>query len=153
VDVEFVDTSVLTNLCRVPDKDERYLEAAERLEAVWNEVQLIIPVTAVIETGNHIEQAKHDGRERAARMFEKYLRSMMDDETPWVLHEVLWGADFLSQLCDGPSPVPGLVQMMMSKQLGAGDMAILVERRLYMARTRIPRVDIWTYDERLRAYS
>lgn len=43
--------------------------------------------------------------------------------------------------------------MMGNKHLGAGDVAILVERDQFRARTSFTGVTIWTLDLRLRPYS
>jgi hypothetical protein len=54
-EVEFVDTSVLLNILDVPGKNQDRQHVVEELrEKTARGVQLIIPVSAVIETGNHI---------------------------------------------------------------------------------------------------
>jgi hypothetical protein len=150
--VEFVDTSVLLNLCRVPNKCQQHEEVKREFAAkVGGRSTLVLPLTAVIETGNLIAQVDTD-RRRCAEAFETIVRSVFDDQVPWVLNEVPWDGDFLRRLCDGPGHTGRLVDVLTRRELGTGDLAILVEVDLYRARVRRADVRIWTYDERLRGY-
>ena len=52
----FIDTSVLSNLLRIPGKNQDMEKAQQDFVALQedNSVQFVLPVTTVIETGNHI---------------------------------------------------------------------------------------------------
>lgn len=97
--VWFVDTSVLCELLEVPGKAQQSGEirtvAQERMDAGH---LFVLPITAVIETGNHIANAVSDGRRDAAVALEKLIDSVRGGRQPWALNEVSWDADFLADL-------------------------------------------------------
>src|SRR5437868_8227625 len=100
--VEFVDTSILCNLLDVPGKNQNYAAVVQELTERNRDCDLILPVTTIIETGNHIAQLA-DGRLRRiyADKLSELLRLVIEGRAPWVLHKVEWGADFLRILLDG----------------------------------------------------
>lgn len=82
----FIDTSVLVNLLKVPGKNQQALKAAQDFMALQEDsgVQFVLPVTAVIETGNHIAQlANGDTRRKIAEAFGKMLELVTKSESPW----------------------------------------------------------------------
>jgi hypothetical protein len=88
--VSFVDTSILCNMLPVPGRDQQRDEVIEELREKLAEGEtLILPVTAVIETGNFVAQLK-DGR------------------APWRLHEFERGATFLDGLLSVVRSSPGV---------------------------------------------
>ncbi|MER5419193.1 hypothetical protein [Streptosporangium roseum] len=97
--VEFVDTSVLCNLLNVPGRNQDYEAVARELKEKRQECDLILPITAVIETGNHIAQLS-DGRVRRDRADKLHtlLGLVITGRAPWVLHTVEWGENFLRSL-------------------------------------------------------
>ncbi|WP_371780877.1 hypothetical protein [Streptosporangium subroseum] len=108
--VEFVDTSVLCNLLDVPGKNQDRKNVLRTLEEK-RACDLILPVTAVIETGNHIAQLS-DGRLRRqyADKLSKLLELVIIGEAPWVLHTVEWvkassGHSFREREPGRPSPI------------------------------------------------
>lgn len=112
-----------------------------------------MPVTAVIETGNHVAQIKTgDERRTCAQRFAAVIERTLNGRAPWALNTVEWGAPFLRSLLDGAgthTPLVGLA----TAGVGCGDLAILAEMDGYRARTAGVRVDLWTLDEKLAAYS
>src|SRR5437868_4979986 len=100
--VEFVDTSILCNLLDIPGKNQHRALVVQELAENKRECNLILPVTAIIETGNHIAQLA-DGRLRRiyADKLSELLGLVITDRAPWVLHTVVWGADFLRILLAG----------------------------------------------------
>lgn len=154
-EVRFVDTSVLCNLLALPGKcqDRDAVTAEVRAVTLRSDVQLVLPVAAVIETGNHIAQlAEGSKRRECARSFVELLKGVVDGQLPWVLHSMPWDARLIRLLCDGPGKIPNLADMA-SAQVGAGDVSILAECHLYSARTANVKVTVWTYDRGLAAYA
>jgi len=160
--VRFVDTSVLVELLEVPGKCQKPDETRAELERLLNDGHtLVLPITTVIETGNHIEQiavghgaARRDCAERYVRL----LRAIAAEKLRgWVLHAVAWDERMLTKLCDGVSlpgagPTGSFVELAGRGTLGAGDLAILAECELYADRTAGVEVGVWTYDNDLAAY-
>jgi len=148
-----IDTSILCELLEVPGKcgDSAHIQGEFRDRADAGE-RFIIPITAVIETGNHIEQASGNRRAAAERLT-RLLELAQSGTAPFVLNTTVWDESFLAQLCDGDSTGQSLVDLLANQQLGAGDIAILVERDRLHERSALGRVGVWTLDSELRAYS
>ena len=151
--VEFVDTSVLCNLWNIPGKNQDRDAVVQALQQKREDTHLILPVTTVIETGNHIAQLK-DGRERRdrAKLLNDLLEMVIAGNAPWVLHTVEWGESFLRQLLSGAGTNLSLTDHSMAG-LGLGDICILAERELYRQRVAGVDVHIWTLDRQFNAYS
>ncbi|MEV4291968.1 hypothetical protein AB0K40_41240 [Nonomuraea bangladeshensis] len=148
-----MDTTVLCNLLDVPGKNQSRAEIVQELAHDKRGCDLILPVTAVIETGNHIAQLS-DGRLRRqyAEKLSQLLELVINGRAPWVLHTLTWGADFLRSLVDGAGTGIPLSDHAMSK-LGLGDLCILAERELYRSRVVGVEVGVWTLDDQLRSHS
>lgn len=153
--VTFLDTSVLCELVEVPGKSQHRDEVrAEFGRRVSDGEQFVVPITAVIETGNHIAQASGDRRSAAERLV-GLLRAASAGEPPFALNEVRWDGGFTAELCDGDSTKQTLVDLAGNGLMGAGDVAILVERDRYIAATSMRRTDVrvWTLEQVLGAYA
>ena len=152
--VWFVDTSVFCNLLPVPGFDQHRVEVqVDYRERLARRETLILPVTAVVETGNFIAQLS-DGRVRrqTAELFTTVLRLVVQGQAPWRLHEFPWGVDFLSRFLDGADTRSTLVEHAVNK-IGAGDLCILTERQTYTLPTGLADVRIWARDNALSGYS
>ena len=152
--VWFVDTSVFCNLLPVPGLDQHRKEVlAEFSIRMADKSVLILPVTAVVETGNFIAQLP-DGRLRrsTAKRFVDVLQLVIEGRAPWRLHQFEWGVAFLQRLLDGGgTQIPLVVHA--ENKLGAGDLCILTERQTYTLRTGITDVKVWARDAALEAHN
>jgi hypothetical protein len=152
--VVFVDTSVLCNLLSIPKKDQYREEIAAELVEKRKRCNLVLPITAIIETGNHIAQIGDgygNARRECAKKFVRLIEMMIAREAPWVLHSVEWDEQYLRTLLDGARTGSTLVDLATAR-LGCGDLSILVEVEIYRARTAGVDVDIWTLDDQLASY-
>lgn len=109
----------------MPGKSQRPGEVnAEFRRRVQDGEGFVLPITALIETGNHIAQASGNRRAAAER-----LANLMDaaarNREPFVLHQTAWDAGFLDDLCAGDSTGQPFVDLAGNGQLGAGEVAIL----------------------------
>jgi hypothetical protein len=150
--VHFIDTSVLCNLIPVPGRDNDRSEVLRELQGfVAARDVLVLPVTAVIETGNFIAQVE-DGqlRRRAATLLDAQLRLASQGQAPYIFHDFAWSPAFVGDFLDGAGTGQTLVQHAMAG-LGAGDLLILAEMDAYRRRARLP-VRLWTRDSQLAAY-
>lgn len=151
--VTFIDTSVLCEILDVPGKNQRRaVVLAEFVSRDESGEKFVIPITAVIETGNHIAQAEGD-RRRAAERFVALIRKASESAAPFVVNTAQWDGEFLRELCDGNATRPAFVDLAGSRQLGAGDVAILVELDRFRSSGSFEAVDVWTLDEKLASYS
>lgn len=150
----FVDTSILCNLIDVPGRNQRRDEVQKLFEELVREgsTRFVIPVTTVIETGNHIANARGDRRAAAARL-NRFLELAASEDPPWQLHAVTWDADFLEALRRGDGTGLPLLDHLGNGTMGTGDLAILCERDAFRERTHFTEVKIWTLEAHLAAYS
>ncbi len=153
--VVFIDTSVLCNFLRIPGKAQQQLDVHKDYELRSNAGDtFVLPMAAIVETGNHIEQLS-DGaeRRRCAQGLTDILRLVAQETQPWVLVETEWNGDLLKQFCDGSESksTPAFVDVATEGALGGGDLAILIERDRYAKRVIAQTVEIWTYDQQLKA--
>lgn len=152
--VTMIDTSVLCELLQVPGKStpERGADVLAEVDLRWQlGERFVIPLTAVIETGNHIAQAS-EYRYDAAGRFVRLLRDALSEESHWRVLQTPIGAEFVASLCAGNSTGQSLEELARSG-MGAGDVAILVERDQLLAATAIRNVRIWTFDRALEAHA
>lgn len=151
--VTFLDTSVLCNILAVPhmDQDRAAVQAEMRRRAERGET-FILPVTTVIETGNHIRHIDNgDYRRKTAQRFATLLENTITDKAPWSLHILSWSPEFLSDLLAGAGTGIRFVEHAQAG-LGCGDLCILCERNTYQARSGITEVTVWTLDGPLAAH-
>ena len=152
-EVIFIDTSILCNIVPVPGFNQDQEEVrAEMKELVEKKAKFVLPITAVIETGNHIAQLPDgDKRRKSAERFSEILRLVVEHKAPWYLVDVEWGEDFLKDLLQGADTEESLVDLA-TRGVGRGDLCILTERMRYERRTQL-RATIWTHDKALAAHN
>jgi hypothetical protein len=151
--VTFIDTSVLCELLGVPGRNQQHDAIREEFELRIEEGErFVIPITAVIETGNHIAQAAGD-RRSAAERFCRLLARAGSGEAPFAIQQESWDDQFLDDLCAGARTGQQFVDLAGNAQMGAGDVAILVERDRFRARSAFGTVGIWTLENMLGAYA
>ncbi len=114
--------------------------------------RFVILVTAVIETGNYVEQCPGD-RRAAAKRFCDLLDATVAGRVPFLLHEMVWDSTTLQSFVDGDSTGSSFVGLAGAGRLGGGDIAILVERDWFRSRNPVGEVRIWTLDTELEAMS
>lgn len=152
--VRFIDTSVLCNLVDVPgrNQDREAVQAEFKALVEGRTTHFVIPVTTIIETGNHIANAVGDRRAAAERL-QRFVDQAARDEAPWQLHAITWDARFLAELRSGAGTGMPLVDHLGNGTMGTGDLAILGERNAFRMRTSFRSVEIWTLEHTLAAYS
>jgi len=149
--VTFIDTSVLCELLEVPGMCSQHEDIRTEFELRDDDGErFVIPITAVIETGNHIAQAAGD-RRAAAERFVRFLAAGVSDEAPFTVHRLSWDDEFLTELCAGNTTGQPFIDLASAK-MGAGDVAILVERDRFKRDSAYTDVQVWTLDEALAAY-
>lgn len=145
--VTFIDTSILCELLRVPGKSDpsRFsIVTAEMDQRATAGERFVIPVTSLIETGNHIAQCAGD-RYRIAGKLTAMIRAALDGSAPWVVLETRLGPLFLEQLCAGDSTGRSLEQLAAAK-IGTGDVALLVEGDQLLASSAVSEARVWSLD-------
>lgn len=147
--VVLMDTSVLDKLIGL-DGEEEARDVLREFESRKAGGQLFaIPVTSIIESGNHV--AQRGSRKHAAALVEVIERAKSMDP-PWVIRAVTWDLDFLGQLIAGDSTGSNLVSLLGDSRMGTGDVAILVERDDFRDKSAYTTFEVWSLDAELRAY-
>jgi hypothetical protein len=113
---------------------------------------LILPVTTIIEAGNHIRHIDNGkARKSCAERFTQVLLATSAGKLPWKLHQYTWGPEMLQALAAGGNTGMTFVQHAVGG-IGCGDLCILCERDLYAQRSLKQNVQVWTIDETLLSH-
>lgn len=80
------------------------------------------------------------------------LQLAVAEQSPWRVLQTRLGPEFLSSLCAGDSTGQSLQELAAAK-VGAGDVALLVERDQLLAGSAATSVQVWTFDADLEALS
>ena len=148
-----VDTSWLCVYLSVPGKDEctgNISLSTDEARQIWKEedeagVRFVLPLTTVIETGNHIAQAPRDRREVATTFVKDMILEASEANAPWIVFSQQldsWQPDQMGWLKDWPDYAEA--------KLSIGDMAIKQVADFY---SRLGyEVEIFTCDEGLKAH-
>ncbi len=141
-----LDTSVLCELLRVPGKHGAH-------EAAWAEFErrqaegerFLLPVTVVLETGNHIAQANDGQKRRAcAERFVQLVTRSLDGDTPFTITPV-----------PDPETVRGWLTHFVHDAtlgMGVGDRSLIDLAEKQRAIHAHAKVRIWSLDRHLQGY-
>src|SRR5262245_3202120 len=81
----FIDTSILTNFFDVPNKNSDRATVVKEFEQRRQAgATFVLPVTSIIETGNHIAQLNGNARRTCAQRFIRALELAVEENPPWV---------------------------------------------------------------------
>ena len=144
--VVIVDASVLLNILNVHQFNQDRSAVVAQLDEFMNaEAHLLLPLTAIFQTGDHIADLR-DGRQRRryAKRLRETVRNALSDKAPWdlaPLPDMRSLGEWMEIFPDHASRGPGL-----------SDLSIIgIWER---ARERSPhrRVLIWSLDTHLQGY-
>ncbi len=146
--VHFIDTSVLVELLNIPGMNERYTEAKEEFELLWeNGDEFVLPVAVLVETGNHIAHISDGNRRREiAEKFVHIVMKAIEMKDRWNTMPKL-STDILKAI---------LTQFPDSAMAGTGfgDISIVEQFNDYWQnRQPIGKMRIWSFDRHLSGYS
>lgn len=144
--VVVLDTSIFCDIVRVPGRSQRSEETLARLhELTESGSNLLLPLAAVYETGNHVARAGH-GRERraAAQRFVRAVKGAIAGEAPWAATPFPEAEGMLVWLDDFPDRATAGV--------GLADLSIIQVFEKQCALNRARRVWIWSHDAHLAGY-
>lgn len=141
-----IDTSVFCELLAVPGKSSAVDEHVRRVrEKVTAKETLLLPMTTILETGNHIGQVADGGRRRqVAERFVSQVRDAIKGEAPFATTPMFDDETILGLLDEFPNWV--------GRASGFGDLTLyrewLAQCELHPRR----RVYIWSNDMDLKGY-
>lgn len=147
-----LDTSILCELLRVPHLCEHFEEvSAELAEKIREGESLLLPMSSILETGNHIGH-NGDGRQRrsAAERFVMLVQQALRGETPFT-PTPLFEFESLQQWI-GEFPESAMRTDSRGRGSGLADLTIAKEFERQCALNRMRRVYIWSRDGHLSSY-
>ena len=141
-----VDTSILCEILEIPSKCGSFEEIAANLaRKVQDREWLLLPQTAVLETGNHIGQIGNGHQRReAAQRFIQFVHDALHGKNPFVPTPFAESGVWLEWL----EEFPGWAW----QGSGWGDLTILKEFHRQCGLNPHRRVYIWSLDGHLSSY-
>jgi len=152
VSVCLIDTSVFCELLSVPNMNRRHEEMVGQLaQKLKAQETLLLPMTTILETGNHIGQ-NGDGRQRreAAKRFVSQVRLALQGESPFTPTPLFRREDLGDWLDEFPDWA--MRSDSRGKGSGLGDLSIVKAFERQCVLTPFRRVYIWSLDELLARY-
>lgn len=145
--IGIIDTTILCNIVQIPGMCSEHAEVMQQLrQYVEQGVIFLLPVTTIMETGNHIAQ-NGDGQQRrqTAERFSKLVTDAINGNAPWTIPSpFLDTSDLAVYLQEYPDHA--------MRKIGLGDLSIIKEFHHQCALHPERRIFIWSLDEHLRAY-
>ena len=144
--VVIVDTSILLNLLDVPGRGQDRDTVDRRFdELVKDGANLLLPVAAIFEAGNHVARLP-DGRQRRrhAEKFGDLVRQALEGRAPWTVTPLPGTRKLTGWLDDFPQSA--------MRGIGMGDLSIVKAWESACARHPRHRVGIWSLDRHLTGY-
>jgi hypothetical protein len=152
VSVCLIDTSVFCELLAVPNMNRRRKEMMDLLtEKLKVPETLLLPMTTILETGNHIGQ-NGDGRQRreAAKRFVGQVHLALQGQSPFTPTPLFTREELGGWL--GEFPDWAMRNDSRGKGSGLGDLSIVKAFEHQCALNPSRRVYIWSQDEVLCRY-
>ena len=146
-EIHLIDTSVFCNIMRIPGMCPQHREALTELQALVARpgTTLLLPVTRIYETGNHIAQnGSGTQRLQVAQRFASQVQAAFDGRAPWTPTPL-----------QGPSEMSawlGLFPDYALQGIGLGDLSIIKTFEQVCELNPMARVRIWSYDADLGGY-
>ncbi|MDC7286791.1 hypothetical protein NXH76_03165 [Blautia schinkii] len=150
MNVRFIDTSIIMNLLEIPYMCDKKDEVKEEFRnAIENGERLVLPISVIIESGNHIAHiADGNMRKEKAESFSRFLEKTAKDDAPWKLFGTgLDKEDLLHIAEDFPEKA-------LTMRMGVGDLSIIRLYNNFIENTpALGRIMIWSTDSHLQGYS
>ncbi len=141
-----IDTSILCEFLAIPNLCGSYAEVeAEMRRKIRRRESLLLPMSTILETGNHIGQ-NGDGRQRRsiAESFVQLIQQAIRGETPFTPTPFFESEALLKWLGEFPDWA--------MRGSGLADLTIAKEFERQCALNRMRRVYIWSKDADLSSY-
>jgi hypothetical protein len=147
VSVCLIDTSVFCELLAVPNMNRRHEEMlglfAEKLKA---RETLLLPMTTILETGNHIGQnGNGNQRRQTAERFVKQVQLALQGQSPFTPTPLFTREDLGIWLSEFPDWA--MRNDAKGKGSGLGDLSIVKAFERQCVLTPFRRVYVWSLDE------
>ena len=150
MNVRFIDTSIIMNLLEIPDRCQESEKIKKEFEQVLtNKDVLILPVSTIIESGNHIAHINNGYlRREKANQFKTLLESTANETAPWQLYGTELKKEDLLFIAEN------FPEKALHYEMGIGDLSVIRFYENYKKTVpAIGRIMIWSTDSHLQPYS
>jgi hypothetical protein len=147
-----LDTTILCHLLKVPNLCEGFADVTDEVaRKVESRETLLLPMSVIVETGNHIGQ-NGDGRERreAAERFVRLVHDAIEGRTPFTPTPFFEPEALRTWLAEFPDWAMRTDDR--GKGSGLADLTIVKEWERQCALNPTRRVYIWSMDGHLSSY-
>jgi hypothetical protein len=146
VSICLVDTSIVCEILQVPNRCGNHREIFAEMERKIRTDTLLLPMSAIIETGNHIGH-NGDGRQRrkAAVDFVDFVKKALLGQSPFTATQLFKESESLLEWLDDFPDWAG-------RGSGLGDLTIFKEFDRQCALNPSRRIYIWSLDGHLSSY-
>lgn len=144
--VAIVDTTIFCNVLNIPHMNSERVQVMQELEDLLKEdTNLLLPMAAVYETGNHIAQLSDGGnRRRFAEVFIQQVAKAIGGEAPWQVMQL----PNLEEVGEWLSSFPDSA----TRGAGIGDLSIIKEWEKMAKKAPNYRIFVWSLDSDLQGY-
>ncbi|WP_346291040.1 hypothetical protein [Sphaerothrix gracilis] len=148
--VAIVDTSVFCNVLDIPKMNSDRAQVMQELKQyLESDTNLLLPMAAVYETGNHIAQIKTQNRSGSnrrhhAEQFIGQVKKAIVGEAPWQVIQVPTLQEIEGWLNAFPDSA--------MRGAGVGDLSIIKEWEKLKNKIPNRRIFIWSLDKDLQGY-
>lgn len=133
------------NLLDVPGRNQNRGAVLERFEELVDTgANLLLPLAAVFEAGNHVARLPDGRRRRHAEEFAARVREALDGQAPWTVSPWPETGELAGWLDDFPERA--------MRGVGMGDFSVVKAWEGACARHSASRVSIWSLDQHLAGY-
>lgn len=141
-----LDTSIFLEILNVPQKASNHQSIMAELKKKLSTGEfLFLPMSTIIETGNHIAQsANGERRRKTAQRFVRFIQDALEGKAPFTPIDFLSSERMKQWMADFPD----------SAMLGIslGDLSIIKDWEKQCERNKGRRVYIWSFDKHLSGY-
>lgn len=153
-ETRFIDTSILVEILGVPDKCSDSDKFRKELVEFYKKpnATLIMPISVLIETGNHVNHIKDGSRKtEVLDKFYDILNMFLTNSSPWSFYGYNFTVDDTRRIIEH-------YKVVVYSKVGIGDVFILDAYNQYVEQLKANKkqnhlISIWTLDEHLSSYS
>ena len=145
--VVLIDTSIFLNVLDVPGRNQERIAVLQELQLrLEADDELLLPIAAIIETGNHIGHVPGGRlRRQTAERFVTEVQKALDGMAPWVPARPITIDDIADWLEGFPDHA--------MRERGLGDVSIIAEWERQCLLSPQRRIEIWSLDQHLQGFA
>lgn len=154
-ETRFIDTSVLLEILEVPNRcdDSKKYQTEFAEFALKKQATIIMPISVLIETGNHINHIKNNptAKKNSVDKFISILDLFVNDTSPWSFYGYDFGSEDVTRIVNDYNDL-------VYSGVGIGDAFIIDSYNQYIQKLKLDNKEnhqilIWSKDKHLSAFN